>query len=257
MNISTRVPVGTADQVGIAGFILQGNAAKKVMVRAIGPSMNINGTPVAGRLGDPMLALHNKDGALIASNDDWRTSQEADIAQSGLAPADERESAILMRLDSANYTAIIRGAGESTGIGLVEVYDMESGSAARLANISTRGQVEGGDDLLIGGFIVRGDSPQKVLLRAIGPDLTSKDVPGALQDPTMELYDENGALLMENDNWKESQQAEIEATGIPPNDERESAIVRVLGAGNYTAVVRGKDNSTGVALVEAYHLGNP
>lgn len=257
MNISTRMPVQTGDQVGIAGFILQGNATKKVIVRAIGPSMNINGAPVPGTLQDPMLALHNKEGALIASNDDWRSSQEADINESGLAPAEDKEAAILMRLDSDTYTAIIHGAGESSGIGLVEVYDMESASAAQLANISTRGQVERGDQVLIGGFIVRGDKPQKVLVRAIGPDLTSKGVPDALQDPTMELYDQNGALLLENDDWQESQRAEIEATGIPPNHERESAIVTVLGSGNYTAVVRGYRNSTGVALVEAYNLGNP
>lgn len=247
----------TEDHVGIGGFIIRGDAPKTVIVRAIGPSMNINNVPVAGRLQDPTLTLQNKDGAVIAHNDNWRTSQERQITESGMAPGDDKESAILMRLDSGAYTAIISGSGNSTGIGLVEVFDLESGEASWLGNISTRGPVEVGDDVLIGGFILRGDNPQKILVRAIGPELSNKGVPGALQNPAMSLHDENGNQLMENDNWRDSQEAEIQATGIPPNDDRESAIVRVLSSGNYTAIVRGKSDSTGVGLVEVYNLGNP
>ena len=256
-NISTRLPVRTGDQVGIAGFILQGNAPKNVIFRAIGPSMAINGTPVAGRLQNPTLELRNSAGELIAENNDWRSSQEAEIIATGLAPTDDRESAIVRRLLPGEYTAIIRGVGESSGIGLVEIFDLETASDSRLGNLSTRGNTDTGDNVLIGGIILRGGDPQKIVVRAMGPSLTSKGVSGALVNPTIALHDESGNLLMENNDWRESQQAEIEATGIAPDDDRESAIVRTLSPGNFTAIVRGEDGSTGVALVEAYNLGQP
>jgi hypothetical protein len=257
LNISTRIPVRTGDQVGIGGFILRGTAPKRVVIRAIGPSLKINGAPLAGRLQDPTLELRASDGSLLAANDNWRSSQETEITTTGLAPTDDRESAIVKTLTPGNYTAIIRGVADTTGIGVVEVYDVESASLSDLANISTRGFVDTGDNVIIGGFILRGDSAQKILLRAIGPELTASGVSGALQDSVMELRDENGGLLMANDNWKETQQAEIEATGIPPRDDRESAILRTLSAGNYTSIIRGKGDSTGVALVEAYNLQAP
>jgi hypothetical protein len=257
LNISTRVPVRTGDQVGIGGFILRGTAPKRVVIRAIGPSLRANGSSLPGRLEDPTLELRASDGSLLAANDNWRSSQETEITSTGLAPTDERESAIVKILTPGNYTAIIRGAGGTTGIGVVEVYDVESASLSDLGNISTRGFVDTGDNVIIGGFIVRGDSSQKVLLRAIGPELTASGVPNVLQDSVMELRDENGGLLMANDNWRETQQTEIEATGIPPHDDRESAIVRTLGSGNYTAIIRGKGDATGVALMEAYNLGKP
>jgi hypothetical protein len=259
-NISTRLRVQTGDNVLIGGFIVTGNAAKKVILRAIGPSLSTNGSGMPGRLVDPTLELVDNAGVSIAANDNWKDSpQRAEIESSGIAPTDDREAAIVRTLAPGNYTATVRGAGGATGIGLVEAYDVDSAADARLANISTRGFVETGDNVMIGGFIVgpadRGNST--IVIRAIGPSLTSKGVAGALQDPTVELNDANGSVIAANDNWKDNQQAEIAATGIAPADDRESAIVRVLAPGNYTAVVRGKSDTIGVALVEAYNLGTP
>ena len=257
VNISTRVPVRRGDGAGIAGFIMSGLTPKTVIVRAIGPSLESGGNPVAGRLENPTLTLHDGSGMMIAQNDNWRESdQAAAIEGSGIPPSDDRESAIVRQLTHGNYTAVVRGVDGTEGIALAEVYDLDAGGESELANISTRGSVETGDSILIGGFILRGNSAS-VLLRAIGPHLTQNGVPNALQDPTMELRDINGALLMANDDWKENQEAEISATGIPPAYDRESAIFKVLPGGHYTAIVRGKNNSVGVALVEAYRVSVP
>jgi hypothetical protein len=256
-NISTRVPVRRGDGAAIAGFIVGGITPRNVIVRAIGPSLESGGNPVAGRLENPTLELHDGQGALIAQNDNWRESdQAAAIEATGIPPSDDRESAIVRQLAPGNYTAVVRGAGDTEGIALAEVYDLDAGGDSELANISTRGSVETGDNILIGGFILRGNSAT-VLLRAIGPELTAHGVPNALEDPTMELRDINGALLMANDNWKDNQQAEINGTGIAPTDDRESAIFQLLSGGNYTVIVRGKDGTVGIGLVEAYRLAVP
>lgn len=255
-NISTRVPVRKGDGAGIAGFIIGGTAPRNVIVRAIGPSLESGGTPVAGRLDNPTLELFDGQGNSIAQNDNWRDSQQTAIQATGIPPSDDRESAIVKQLAPGNYTAVVRGANGTEGIALAEVYDLDTGGDGELANISTRGPVETGDNILIGGFILRGNQAT-VLLRAIGPELTSHGVPNALQDPTMELRDINGALIMTNDNWKDNQQTDINGTGIAPTDDRESAILKLLTGGNYTAIVRGKDNSVGVAVVEAYRLKVP
>jgi hypothetical protein len=193
---------------------------------------------------------------MIDSNDNWRTFNEEEIKNSQLAPPNDKESAIIRRLDPGAYTAIIRGVGNSVGIGLVEIYDLEGETPSELANISTRGKVGLGDDALIGGIIVRGGNPQNVLVRAIGP---SMNVANALQDTRLELRDQNGALLQENDNWRSDQEAAIQATGIPPTDDREAAVLRPLGPGEYTVIVRasGISLANGLALVEAYRLGDP
>jgi hypothetical protein len=255
-NISTRVPVRNGDGAGIAGFIIGGTTPRNVIVRAIGPSLESNGNPVAGRLEDPTLELHDGAGAVIAQNNNWRDSQQTAIEGTGIPPSDDREAAIVKQLAPGNYTAVLRGAGDTEGIALAEVYDLDAGGDSELANISTRGPVETGDNVLIGGFILRGTSAT-VLLRAIGPELTAHGVPNALQDPTLELRDINGTLLMANDNWKESQEPAISGTGIAPTDDRESAILQSLPGGNYTAIVRGKNNSVGVGLVEAYRIPAP
>ncbi|MFN2477100.1 MAG: hypothetical protein ABR526_12265, partial [Chthoniobacterales bacterium] len=256
-NISTRVPVRKGDGAGIAGFIVTGTGGRNVIIRGIGPSLQVGGNPVPGRLENPTLSLHDGQGMLIAQNDNWRESdQAAAIDATGIPPSDDRESAIVRRLDPGNYTAVLRGANETEGIALAEVYDLDAGGASELANISTRGSVETSDNVLIGGFILRGNSAN-VLLRAIGPELTARGVPNPLQDPTMELFNANGAKLAANDNWTDTQRAEISATGIAPTDERESAILRSLPGGNYTAVVRGKDGSSGIGLIEAYRLSTP
>lgn len=253
-NISTRVPVRRGDGAGIAGFIIRGTTPRNVIVRAIGPSLNSSGTPVAGRLENPTLELYDGQGTLIAQNDNWRDSdQAAAIEASTIPPSDDRESAIVRQLGPGLYTAVVSGVGETEGIALAEVYDLDGGGDSELANISTRGSVETSDNVLIGGFILRGNSAT-VLLRAIGPTLAAQAVPNPLQDPTIELRNVNGEVIVTNDNWKEAQAVEITGTGIAPTDDREAAILRVLPGGNYTAIVRGKDDTVGVGLVEAYRL---
>jgi predicted outer membrane repeat protein len=252
-NISTRLRVETGDNVLIGGFIVTGTQDKKVIVRAIGPSL-----PVADALADPFLELHDGASNLIASNDNWKDTQQAEIQASGLAPTNDLESAIVITLpaNTAHYTAIVRGVNDTTGVGLVEVYDLDRSVDSKLANISTRGFVQSGDNVMIGGVIALGRSPLSVIIRAIGPSLVSAGVGNALPDPTLELYDGNGTLLAFNDNWKDSQQAEIQATGVPPTNDLESAIVATLNPypATYTAIVRGVNDTTGVALVEVYGL---
>jgi len=249
------VRVQTGDNTLIGGMIVTGNDPKAVLFRAIGPSANSGGVPVPGRLADPILELRDRNGALLTSNDDWKDSpQRAEIEASGLAPSDDRESAILRTLPPGAYTAIVRGKDGSTGIGLVEAYDLDSGADSVLANISSRGFVETGDNVMIGGFIAGNQSGNtKVLLRAIAPSLKSQ-LPNALDDPVLELHDSNGATMATNDNWKDDQRAEIEATGIPPTHDLESAIVRTLTPEAYTAIIRGTNNTVGVGLVEIYNL---
>ena len=258
-NISTRLAVGTSDNVLIGGIIIQGNAPKKVIIRAIGPNLTQYGVP--GALQDPTLELHDHTGAMIDFNDNWMDSaNEQAIIDSGLAPSNNLESAILATLDPGNYTAIIRGNNGTTGAALVEVYDLGTASLdvssnAQLANISTRGLVQTGDNVMIGGFIVRGDMPATVIVRAIGPSLTAYGVPGALQDPTLELHDGTGAVIGTNDNWQDDPgAAQIQADHLAPTDNRESATIVTLAPGNYTAIVRGQNDTTGVALVEAFVL---
>jgi hypothetical protein len=249
-NISTRLRVETGDNVLIGGFIVTGTQPKRVIVRAIGPSL-----PVAGALANPILELRDSSGGLIQANDNWRSDHEAEIIATTVPPSNDLEAAIVATLpaNSAAYTAIVRGVNDGTGVGLIEVYDLDQTANSKLANISTRGLVQTGDNVLIAGTIVLGNTSQRVLVRAIGPSLA---VPGKLQDPTLELRDGNGALLRSNDNWRSDQEAEIVATTIPPSNDLESALVATLPAGGafYTAVVRGVNNSTGVAVIEVYAL---
>jgi hypothetical protein len=248
-NISTRLRVETGDNVLIGGFIITGSQAKKVMVRAIGPSL-----PLVGVLADPTLELHDGAGTLITSNDNWMDApNKQEIIDSTIPPTNDLESAILMSLDPGLYTAIVRGVNDTTGIALVEAYDLDLGADSILANISTRGLVQTGDNVMIGGIIILGTDAQEVLLRAIGPSLP---LTGALADPTLELHDKDGVIIATNDDWRTDQEADIMATTIPPTDDAESAILATLTPDAYTAIVRGKDNTTGVALVEAYQLDN-
>jgi hypothetical protein len=258
LNISTRLLVQTGDNVGIGGFIINGTDPKKVILRAIGPSLTAHGVP--GALRDPTLELHDHTGAIIAFNDNWRDTQQSVIQATGLAPVDIRESAIVQTLAPAAYTAIVRGSGGTSGVALIEAYDLDPSGNSKLANISTRGFVGTGDDVMIGGFIVggglgvNGAGSEEVVVRGIGPSLTRAGVPNALQDPTLELHDGNGALIASNDNWRATQQSEIQATGLAPSDDRESAILATLVQGNYTVILRGKNNTTGVGLVEVYKV---
>jgi Carboxypeptidase regulatory-like domain/Beta-propeller repeat len=249
-NISTRLRVETGDNVLIGGFIITGTQPKKVIVRAIGPSL-----PLAGALADPVLELHGPGAFATITNDNWRSDQQAEIIATGIPPTNDLESAIVATLpaNSSAYTAIVRGVNNGTGIGLVEAYDLDRSVDSKLANISTRGLVQTGDNVLIAGTIILGQTSQNVIVRAIGPSL---NVTGKLADPTLELRDGNGGLVRSNDNWRSDQEAEIIATGIPPTNDLESAIVATLPANgaSYTAIVRGVNNTTGVAVVEVYAL---
>jgi hypothetical protein len=257
LNIATRMRVLTGDNVLIGGFIVRGSESKKVILRAIAPSLSGS---VPGILADPTLELRDSSGASVAFNDNWKDSQRTEIEATGIPPHDDRESAIVQTLAPANYTAVLRGNGGTTGVAVVEVYDLGDTGAARLANISTRGFVDTGDNVMIGGFIVGGGlgtgsaGTERVLVRGIGPSLVGAGVSGALPDPTLELRDNNGGIIASNDNWKDLQQAEIEATGISPTNDLESALVRTIPAGNYTVILRGAGDVTGIAVVEAYNL---
>jgi hypothetical protein len=253
-NLSTRLKVETGDNALIGGFIITGTQPKKVIVRAIGPSL-----PFAGKLENPTLELHDGTGAILASNDDWMNSTPADkqaIIDSGIPPANDLESAIVRTLpaNGAGYTAIVRGANNATGIGVVEAYDLDRTIDSKLANISTRGLVQTGNNVLIAGTIVTGAAPQQVIIRAIGPSLPFA---GKLADPTLELRDANGGLLQANDNWKDSPYKQtIIDSGVPPTNDLESAIIAGLAANgaSYTAIVKGANDGTGIGVVEIYAL---
>ncbi|HSH37315.1 MAG TPA: kelch repeat-containing protein, partial [Chthoniobacterales bacterium] len=252
-NISSRLKVETDNNVMIAGFILTGTGSKRIVVRGIGPSL----PGVSGTLADPELELFDNEGRRIAFNNNWKDApNRQEIADSALAPTNDLEAAILTRLEAGNnpprnYTAVVRGVNRSTGVGLVEVYDLESGSPSEPANISTRGFVQTGENVLIGGLILTGNDPTRVVVRAIGPSL---EVAGRLENPTLELRDSNGGIVAENDNWRSSQEGEIRDAGLAPANDLEAAIVRTLPAANYTAIVRGAGETSGVGLVEAYSL---
>jgi hypothetical protein len=251
-NISTRLRVGTGANAMIGGFIITGTEPKTVIVRGIGPSL-----PVPGALADPVIEVHGSSGELLATNDNWSDDPNRQyVIDSGIAPTNDLESALFGVINPGAYTVVVRGKNDATGIGSFEVYDLDPTVDSKLANISTRGFVETGDNVMIGGTIIIGSAPTRVLLRAIGPSLTNFGVPNALQDPTLELHDGNGALMASNDNWRSDQEAEISATTIAPTNDLESAILQTLPPGAYTAIVRGSGNSTGVAVVEAYQLNN-
>ena len=254
-NISTRLAVLTGENVLIGGFIITGDSPKQVIVRAIGPSLGNAG--LEGALEDPILELHEAGGTVV-TNDNWKDSQQAEIEATGLPPNDDLESAIVATLDPGAHTAIVTGKDSGTGIGLVEVYDLDTVLGPILANISTRGFVDSGDNVMIGGFIVgpTGTGLADVLIRALGPSLGQFGIANPLLDPTLDLFDGNGTLLTSNNNWQETQQAEIEATGLQPTEDNESAILRALAPGPYTAIVRGAGDTTGVGLVEAYFIAN-
>jgi uncharacterized delta-60 repeat protein len=266
-NVSTRLPVGTGDNVLIEGFIVQGPAGstKKIIVRAIGPSLAPFG--ITDALADPTLEIHDASNAIIATNDNWETTQVggiitadqvAEINASQLAPSNDLESAIIANLAPGSYTAVVSGAGDTVGTGVVDAYDLSAASPAKLANIATRGLIQPGDKLMIAGFIIQNGSVRAVA-RAIGPSLSAFGITNALADTTLQLRDQNGAIVVENDDWKirsdgSSQQAELEATGLQPTNDLEAAFLITLPPGQYTAQVRGKPETTGIGVVQVYFL---
>lgn len=255
LNLSTRARVLNGDNVLIGGFIINGNDPKSVIIRGIGPSSGVTGS-----LSDPTLELFSGNTS-IASNNDWKTrpdgtSQQAEVEATSIPPANDLESALVRTLAPGAYTAVLRGNGGGTGIGLVEVYDLTPTIAdSQLANISTRGLVETGDNVMIGGLILGGGTgANEIVVRALGPSLTQFGVTNVLPNPAVGIYDNNGALLRFNDNWRQNQEAEILAARLAPSDNLEAALIALLGPGNYTAIVTGTGGSTGVGLVEIYNL---
>jgi autotransporter-associated beta strand protein len=261
-NVSTRLPVGTGDNILIEGFIVQGPAGstKNIIVRAIGPSLIPFG--ITDALANPTLEIHDSNDTIVATNDDWKTTQvggiitgdqSQQINASGVAPGNDKESAIIANLAPGSYTALVRGAGNSVGTGVVDAYDLSGASAARLANIATRGLIQPGDKLMIAGFIIQ-NGPVRLVVRAIGPSLSAFGITNALPDTTLQLKDQNGATVIENDDWESAQKAELESTGLQPTHPLEAAVVATIQPGQYTAQVRGKPEATGIGVVQVYFL---
>lgn len=255
LNSATRMRVETGENVLIGGFLIRGGA-KKVIIRAIGPSLQNSG--VQGALADPILELHDNSGSVIFSNDDWVTSpQKQAISDIGIAPTNDKESAIIATLPEGTYTAVVAGVNGTSGVGLVEIYDLDRTATGRLVNLSTRGDVQTGENVMIGGVIIGGIENTRVIIRAIGPSLATGPAPVAapLANPTLELRDAQGNLLEANGDWVNSpHKQEIIDSGIPPSNDKESAIISTLPPSNYTAIVSGVNSTTGVALVEVYNL---
>jgi hypothetical protein len=255
--------VSTNENVLIAGFIVTGTAPKRVIIRGIGPSLS----GFSGVLSDPILELHQANMTPIV-NDNWKTrqdgsSQQAEVEATTIPPTNDLESAIVTTLNPGTYTVILSGTNGASGIGVIEVYDLDQAANSELANLSSRGFVDVNNDVMIGGLIVGGanaDGKATVLVRALGPSLSGMQVQQPLADPVLELHDSNGAALATNDNWKindqsgQSQESAIRATTVAPSNDFEAALIATLSPGTYTAIVRGKNNTTGVGLVEVYNL---
>jgi hypothetical protein len=243
---------GTGDSAGIGGFIISGSGLKHVLVRAIGPSLAQFGVPNV--LADPVLELHGPGSFVTITNDNWRQTQEAEIQATGIPPSNDLEAAIDATLPAGAYTAIVRGNGNGTGVSLIEVYDLETSLSSKLDNISTRALISTGDNIVIAGFMLGQGGADKVVLRGIGPSLTNSGVPNALADPTLELHDGNGALLVANNDWPDDplQASELMFNGLAPSNNLESAIVATLPPGLYTALLAGRNNGSGIGLVEVY-----
>jgi uncharacterized delta-60 repeat protein len=253
-NLSARAHVFTGEQILIVGFIIGGTENKMVLIRGLGPSLAGFGVP--GPLANPTLSLFDHTSTLVATNDNWKDMQQAQIQATGLAPSNDFEPAILATLSPGAYTAFLQGKAATTGIGLAEIYDVDPSVNAQATNLSGRGFVGTGNDVLIGGIIVGGPtgSMQRVLVRALGPSLGSAGVASPLANPTLSLRDANGNVIANNDNWQDSQQADIAATGKAPPNTKESAILALLAPGKYTAIVAGENGTTGVGLIEFYSL---
>jgi hypothetical protein len=251
-----RVQVG--EKVGIGGFIIAGSAPKQLLLRAIGPSLIHFGVPDA--LADPVLELHGSGGFATITNNNWRDTQEGAIQATGIPPTDNLEAAILATLTPGAYTAIVKGQNNTSGVGLIEVYDLNQGAASKLGNLSTRAFVSTADNIVIAGFLLSDNSiDDRIIVRGIGPSLAPGSFPASavLSDPTLELRDANGTLLVANNDWQDNavQAALLTAAGLAPTNNLESGIAATLPPGLYTALLAGLDNGTGIGVVEVYDLG--
>jgi outer membrane protein assembly factor BamB len=248
-NSGWQAYVGLGDNVLTGKFVVQGSGSKTVVFRALGPSLQVN-----AKLQNPVLELRDKNGNLITYNNDWATDVNVGLLQAyGLAPSDSREAALARTLPTGSYTLVVRGAGNTTGVGKLEIFDLSQPPTATVTNMAARSLIANGQ-LLVGGITVAGRASQTVLFRAVGPDLISRGIPFALRNPTLEVYDINGTRIASNDNWKSNQQAQIEATRLAPGDDRDAAILLNLQPGLYRMVVRGAGGTIGIAQAEAYAL---
>ena len=258
LNISTRLGVGTGDNAMIGGFIITGNTSKQVLIRSLGPSLSILG--LTGLLDDPILELRAENGSLLFQNDNWKDAQRSLIESTPFQPSDDREAVIIATLAPAAYTAVLTGKNQTTGVGLLEIYDLDQAIDSQLANISTRGSVGALNNVMIGGFILGGNPPQasntRVAVRGLGPSLNQFGLGNLLADPTLELHDTNGATLIANDNWTDDPAAAalLTANGLAPSNSNESAIFTSLPPGQFTAILAGKNSGTGLGIIEVYNL---
>lgn len=245
--MSTRANVGVGENVAIAGFIIQGTGSENVVLRGLGPSL-----PFANKLPDPFLRLYNSNGSVIAQNNNWKDTQQSQISGTGLAPTKDLEAAIRVSLAPGTYSVILSGVGGGSGIGAVEVYE-NTYQGTKLVNLSTRANVGLGDSVAITGLIIKGSDWRSILFRGLGPTLP---VTNKLQNPFLKLYNSAGTLLLQNNNWKETQQSQIAATGTAPTNDLESAMLAGLSPGSYTVILSGVGGgTTGVGSVELYDLG--
>jgi cytochrome c peroxidase len=254
LNISTRLEVGTGDHAMIGGFIITGNHPKPVLIRALGPSLSNLG--LTGLLDDPVLELHAANGDLLFQNDNWKDEQRSQIEVTPFQPANDREAVIIASLPAAAYTAVLTGKDQTSGIGLLEIYDLDQAVDSQLANISTRGFVGAQNNVMIGGFILGGNNSTRVAIRGLGPSLSQFGLGNLLADPTLELHDANGAILIANDNWTDdpASAALLSANGLAPSNSNESAIFTSLAPGQFTAILAGKNSGTGLGIIEVYNL---
>ena len=257
LNISTRLRVDTGNNVLIGGFIITGTAPKNVAVRGIGPSLGAFGVP--GPLADPTLELRDSNSALILANDNWQSdpAQAAQLTALGLALQDPNESGLVATVQPGSYTTILAGKNQTTGVGLVEVYDTNSAANSQLGNISTRGFVLTGNNVMIGGFILGASNGNThVVVRGIGPSLAQFGLSPVLADPTLELHDSNGVTLVVNDDWQDdpASASQLTAIGLAPQNPKESGIYTSLPPGSFTAILAGKNSGTGIGLVEVYNV---
>jgi hypothetical protein len=249
--------VQTGNNVGIGGFIITGSVPKQVVLRAIGPSLTRYG--IVDVLADPVLELHGPGSFATITNDNWRDTQEQEIQDTGIPPTNDLESAIVTTLAPGSYTGIVLGRNSTSGVGLIEVYDLDQGADSKLANLSTRAFVSTGENIVIAGFLLRSEgTPIRAILRGVGPSLAPGLFPpsAVLADPTLELRDADGALVLSNNDWQDNaaQAAEITAAGLALTNNLESGIAATLPPGLYTALLAGLNNGTGIGLVEVYVL---
>jgi hypothetical protein len=255
LNISTRMRVQNGENVLIGGFIISGTQNKKVIVRALGPSLASSG--LTNLLADPVIELYGPDGSPLAGNDNWKDSQQTEIQNSGLAPQNDMEAAIVATLPPNGYTVIVRGKGGTAGTGLVEGYDLNPAAASQFGNISTRGFVQTGQNVMIGGIILGNNTGStRIVLRGLGPSLSQSGVTNVLADPTIDLYNSNGARLVFNDNWQDNpgSAVQLSANGLAPSNAKESGIFTTLLPGAYTVILAGSNSTSGIGLVELYDL---